>query len=146
MAEQGGIDRHGFSDKQWRQLQQALSDALAYVSQSDPGLISRFRELSATARYLSHQRHDHTTQFIEDLSRTLIAELDKKFPGDKDEVAAQVSSEIAAAYALVRAIQPAEAAGFRDLVQGAAQVAAEASKGVSADEAHALAVIAKAFE
>lgn len=146
MAEQLSADRHGFSDTQWGQLHRALGDALAYVSQAEPGLVSRFREVSATAKYLSHQRHDHTTRFIEDLSRTLNAELDKKFLGDDDEVAARISSEIAGAYALVRAIQPSEAAGFRDLVEGAAKVVAEASKGVSPREAHALEVIAKAFE
>lgn len=145
MAEQRDVDRHGFSDAQWRQLHLALGDALAYVSQAEPGLVSRFRELSATGKYLSRQRHDHTTKFIEDLSRTLNAELDKKFPGDDDEVAAQVSSELAAAYALVRAIQPSEAPGFRGLVEGAAKVVAEASKGVSPREAHALDVITRAF-
>lgn len=139
-------DQHGFSDEQWRQLKLALSDALAYISQADDGFVGRLKESSAASKYLSRQRERDGSPFIHDLAAGLNPELDKDLYGDEDAIAAMVTSELAAAYALVRAKLPGEAARFRALVLDAARVVAEANKGVSPQEAHVLEVLAKAFD
>lgn len=138
-------ERYSFSEEQWHQLQLALGDALAYVSQADDGFVGRLKESSAASKYLSRQRGHAESPFLHDLTAGLNPELDKKLYGDEDEIAAMVTSELAAAYALVRAKLPGEAAGFRALVLDAARVIAEASKGVTPREAQALEVLAEAL-
>ena len=130
-----------YSEDEWQILQWAVTGTMSYVAWSDPGFWDSFKEASGAARYIATQRDSSPSELVRDLAGDFKIKKDKEVSVNPADFAGGVLERIAEATALVTAKDAEDVPAFRDFILGLAQVTAEATDGVVANESDAISKI-----
>jgi hypothetical protein len=128
-----------FTDDEWRTLQWAVTDTMAYVSMADAGFWDAFKEASAAARFMAQAKASGGSPLVHDLAGDIKVGRDKAVPSDPAAMGGEVTARVRQATEIVAAKAPADLAAFKGFLLGVAQATADAVKGVSDHEATAIA-------
>jgi hypothetical protein len=132
-----------FTEPEWNAMQGGLTGAGLLVAVSEPGFFETFKEANALAKHLSDAHKNSDNELVRELANTherpfgLTASAHEVENGTVDALHAAVSALTAKA--------PDDLPAYRQLVLDVAESVAEASKGVGADETHALDTIRSAL-
>jgi tellurite resistance protein len=136
--------RADFTEDEWKAMVSGVTGAGMYVATADPGFFDTFKETNALVHHLraAHERNESP------LIRELAAEHDRPFgvTSSPAEIEQSTVEALEQGVAVLAAKSPADLPAYRALVLDVATAVAEAAKGVSPSENHALERIRSAVE
>jgi hypothetical protein len=128
--------RADFTDEEWKAMEEGITGAGMYVALVDRGFFDNFKEANALAHHM-RDAHEHNDSV---LVRDLAGGRERPFgmTSSPEEVEQSTVAAIEQAVATLQAKAPEDLPAYRQLVMDVAQSVAEAAKGVSDQENHAL--------
>jgi hypothetical protein len=128
--------RADFTDEEWKAMQEGIAGAGMFVALVDRGFFDSFKEANALAHHL-REAHEHNDSV---LVRDLATGHDRPFgmTASPEEVERSTVAALEQAVAVLQAKSPEDLPAYRQLVLEVAESVAEAAKGVSPQETHAL--------
>lgn len=127
-----------FTPEEWEVIQYAMMDTMAYISIVDPQFFASFKEATAGARYLSNAMQTSTSTLVRDLAHDARGRKDHALQGMGANIEAPTLDRVSSAVALIAEKAPDDLDAFRQFIAGLADAAAEASDGISDNEASAI--------
>jgi hypothetical protein len=132
-----------FTEEEWKAMQEGITGAGMFVALVDRGFFDSFKEANALAHHL-RDAHEHSDSV---LIRDLAAGHDRPFgmTASPQEVEQSTVATLQKAVATLQAKSPDDLPAYRQVVIDVSQSVAEAAKGVSPQENHALDTIRMAL-
>jgi hypothetical protein len=137
--------KDAFTAEEWQILEYAMTDTMAYLSVIDPGFWDSFKEAGHAGRFVANQSTDAPNLLVRDLAHGLRPKRDETLTATAGSVESPTLWRVSEAAALVAQKAPEDVAAFKAFILGIADAVAEASGGISAVEAGAIAKITEAL-
>jgi hypothetical protein len=134
-----------FTEVEWRTLQWAITDTMAYLSMADPGFWDMFKEASGAAHYIAGVKASSESALVRDLAADIKTKRDKAVSGNPTDVSGEVMGRVSEAVTIVSGKAPEDLPAFKGFIIGVAKATAEAAKGTGATEAAAIAKLEAAL-
>jgi hypothetical protein len=127
-----------FSAEEWRVIELAMMDTMAYMSLVDPGFWASFREAGAVAKFLLGRHKESPSELVRELASDIHSRRDEEVVSHPANMEAPILARIKDATELVAEKAPEDLGAFKDLIRGVANSAAMAAEGVSENERSAI--------
>ena len=137
--------KDAFSAEEWQTLEYAMSDTMAYLSVIDPGFWDAFKEAGHAGRFVADQAQGAPNLLVRDLAHGLRPKSDDALKAMPANIETPTLARVREATLLIADKAPEDIAAFKAFILGIADAIAEASGGVSAIEADAIARLTEAL-
>ena len=137
--------RADFTDDEWRVLEMAVSDTMAWLTMSDPGFWEMFKEAKGAAKFISSVKVASESLLVRQLADELKMKRDKALSANPTDMASEVVARVGDAAAIVANKAPDDLPAFKEFIVGVAKATAEAAEGVGPSEAAAIAKLEAAL-
>ena len=137
--------RADFTDDEWRVLEMAVSDTMAWLTMSDPGFWEMFKEAKGAAKFISSVKVASESLLVRQLADELKMKRDKALSANPTDMASEVIARVGDAAAIVANKAPDDLPAFKEFIVGVAKATAEAAEGVGPSEAAAIAKLEAAL-
>jgi hypothetical protein len=127
-----------FTPEEWEVIQYAMMDTMAWISIVDPQFFASFKEATAGAKYLANAMQTSPSTLVRDLAHDARSRKDHALQGLGTNIEEPTLERITAAVALISEKAPDDLEPFKEFIAGLADAAAEASDGISDNEAAAI--------
>lgn len=134
-----------FTELEWRALQWAITDTMAYLSMADPGFWDMFKEASGAAHYIAGVKAASESTLVRELAADIKTKRDKAVSRNPTDMSGEVVGRVGEAVQIVSSKAPEDLDAFKAFVIGVAKATAEAAKGTGPTEAAAIAKLEAAL-
>jgi len=137
--------RADFTDDEWRVLQLAVSDTMAWLTMADPGFWDMFKEAKGAATFISSVKVTSESPLVRQLADEMKMKRDKALSANPTDMASEVIARVGDAAAMVADKAPDDLPAFKEFIVGVARATAGAAGGVGSTEASAIAKLEAAL-
>ena len=137
--------RADFTDDEWRALQLAVGDTMAWLTMADPGFWEMFKEAKGAAKFISSVKLTSESFLVRQLADEMKMKRDKALSANPTDMASEVIARVVDAAAIVADKAPDDLPAFKEFILGVAKATAEAAEGVGPTEASAIAKLEAAL-